>query len=131
MSLIARLKDILKREGLYVEEKFEEWVSLAKSTHQTLDRVLTTSGYLTEKQMLEIFGECLSLPVIDHLVDSEVPPAFVERVPVQFARHHNLVAIGGFNGTVRVASCSPLDTHPLDDLSAMLDTIVEPVLAPR
>jgi general secretion pathway protein E len=30
-----------------------------------------------------------------------------------------------------VASCSPLETHPIDELSAMLDRIVEPVLASR
>ncbi len=81
--------------------------------------------------MLRIFGECLGLPVLDRVVEQAVPKEFVDAVPVSFARHHNLIAIGKANGTVRVASCSPLDTHPIDELSAMLDRIVEPVLAPR
>ncbi|MBI2930577.1 MAG: Flp pilus assembly complex ATPase component TadA, partial [Planctomycetes bacterium] len=131
MALIQQLKQILRREGLYIEEKFEEWVALARTTNQTLDRVLTASGYLTEKQMLQVFGECLNLRVLDRLVDREVPPAFIERVPVQFARHHNLIGVDEANGTMRVASCSPLDTHPIDDLSAMVDMIVEPLLAQR
>jgi general secretion pathway protein E len=131
MALIDELKKILEREKLYVQDKFEEWVHLAKTTHQTLDRVLATSGYLTESQMLRIFGECLGLPVLDRVVEETVPPEFIQKVPVQFARHHNLIAIGKANGTVRVASCSPLDTHPIDELSAMLDRIVEPVLASR
>jgi general secretion pathway protein E len=131
MALIDELKRILEREKLYVQDKFEEWVHLAKTTHQTLDRVLATSGYLTEAQMLRVFGECLGLPVLDRVVEETVPPEFIQKVPVQFARHHNLIAIGKANGTVRVASCSPLDTHPIDELSAMLDRIVEPVLASR
>jgi general secretion pathway protein E len=131
MALIDELKRILEREKLYVQDKFEEWVNLAKTTHQTLDRVLATSGYLTEAQMLRIFGECLGLPVLDRVVEETVPPEFIQKVPVQFARHHNLIAIGKANGTVRVASCSPLDTHPIDELSAMLDRTVEPVLASR
>ncbi|MFN3484336.1 MAG: type II secretion system ATPase GspE [Planctomycetota bacterium] len=131
MALIETLKSILEREGLYVRDKFEEWVRLAHTTGQPLDRVLATSGYLTEAQMLRIFGECLGMPVLERLIDCEVPKEFVERVPVQFARHHNLVAIGEANGTIRVASCSPLETHPIDELSAMLDRIVEPVLASR
>jgi general secretion pathway protein E len=81
--------------------------------------------------MLRVFGECLGLPVLDRLAEMPVPKEFVEKVPVQFARHHNLIAVGQANGTVRVASCSPLDTHPIDELSAMLDRIVEPVLATR
>jgi len=131
MALIDELKRILEREKLYVQDKFEEWVHLAKTTHQTLDRVLATSGYLTEAQMLRVFGECLGLPVLDKVVEETVPPEFIQKIPVQFARHHNLIAIGKANGTVRVASCSPLDTHPIDELSAMLDRIVEPVLASR
>jgi len=131
MALINELKKILQREGLYVQDKFEEWVNLAKTTRQTLDRVLNTSGYLTEAQMLSIFGECLGLTVLDRVIDSDVPKEFIDKIPVQFARHHNLIAIGKANGTVRVASCAPLDTHPIDELSAMLDLIVEPVLASR
>jgi general secretion pathway protein E len=131
MALIDGLRGILQRDGLYAQGKFEEWVQLAQTTRQTLDRVLTTSGYLTEAQMLRAFGECLGIPVLDRIVDQPVPPVFVEKVPVQFARHHNLIAVGEANGTVRVASCSPLDTHPIDDLSSMLDRIVEPVLATR
>lgn len=131
MALIDELKRILEREKLYIQDKFEEWVHLAQTTHQTLDRVLATSGYLTEAQMLRVFGECLGLPVLAHVVDAAVPPEFVQKVPVSFARHHNLIAIGKANGTVRVASCSPLDTHPIDELSAMLDRIVEPVLTSR
>ncbi|MBI4565040.1 MAG: type II secretion system ATPase GspE [Planctomycetes bacterium] len=131
MASIDQLKEALKREGLYVEDKFEEWVVVAKSTHQTLDRILTASGYLTEKQMLELFGKVLRLPVLERLSDVQVPAVFMEKVPVHFARHHNLVGIEERNGTIRVAGCTPLDTHPIDDVSAMLDKVVEPVLAPR
>ncbi len=131
MPLLDDLKEILRRESLYVEEKFAEWVALAKTANQTLDRVLLTSGYLTEIQMLKIFGECLSLPLVDLLTDCEVPQSFIDKVPVHFARSHNLVSIGESNGTLRVACCFPLETHPIDDLSVMMDRIVEPVLAPR
>jgi general secretion pathway protein E len=131
VSQLEQLKAVLRREGLYVEEKFEEWVTLAQTTGQTLDRVLTAAGYLTEKQMLNIFGECLGLPLVEKLADATVPPAFVEKVPVTFARHHNLIGLEESNGSIRVASCSPLDTHPIDELSALLDKVVEPVLAPR
>ena len=131
MALMTQLRDVLGREGLFVEEKFEEGVRHSKSTHQPLDRVLLTSGYLTETQMLTVFGECLGLKLVDRLGETKVPSVFVERVPVQFARHHNLVGIGESAGMVRVASCFPLETHPIDDLSVMLDRIVEPVLATR
>jgi general secretion pathway protein E len=131
MVLLDKLEKILEREGLLVKEKFDEWVGLSKSTGQTLDRLLVNSGYLTEKQMLRIFSECLGLEFHERIVDFTVPEHFVSRVPVGFARYHNLIAIDERNGIMRVATPYPLDTHPLDDLSSMLGRIVSPVLAPR
>jgi general secretion pathway protein E len=81
--------------------------------------------------MLRIFGRVLDLPVRERLIEIDGPPDFVDRVPVQFARHHNLVGIGTEGGVLKVATCAPLETHPIDDLSGMLDRVVAPVLAPR
>jgi general secretion pathway protein E len=129
--IASRLEQVLEEEGLMVRDKFDEWLQLAGQTGQTLDRILTGSGYLTETQMLEVFGKCLGMPVMEKLQEAEVPETFVDRVPVHFARYHNLVGVGRANGTMQIASCSPLEVHPMDELAAMLDMVVEPVLAPR
>src|SRR3990172_660131 len=100
MSLIQKLENILEREGLLVKDKFNEWLELSKSTGQTIDKILSSSGYLTEKQMLSAFSECLGIPVIERLADYRVPEYFVSKVSVQFARHHNLIAIGEENGAM-------------------------------
>ncbi len=131
MDFVRRLEQELESEGLLVKDKFDEWIGLSRSTGQPLDRILTASGYLTEKQMLGIFGRCLQIPLLTNLADFNVPKVFVDRVAVTFARTHNLVAVGEENGTVRVATCSPLDLHPMDNLAAMMDRVVEPVLASK
>jgi general secretion pathway protein E len=131
MVLIDVLRKAIETEGLPAGEKFDEWVALARQTGQTIDRVLTASGYLTEHQMLVLFGRCLAIPVRDRLSHEAVPGLFVQRVPVQFARHHNLVAIGEADGAITVATCTPLDVQPMDELATMLDRVVVPVLAPR
>jgi general secretion pathway protein E len=129
------LKDVLARaladEGLQAGDKLDEWMAMARQTGQTLDRVLTASGFITERQMLALFGRCLHLPVHERLSGASVPPAFLQRVPVQFARHHTLIGVGEEDGTMAVATCAPLDVQPMDELAAMLDRVVEPVLAPR
>ena len=46
-------------------------------------------------------------------------------------RNYNLIALAQENGLLKVATCTPLDPHPMDDLSALYGADVEPVLAPR
>ena len=68
---------------------------------------------------------------VETLGSAVVPPSFVEKVPVQFARNYYLVGLDQANGAMRVATASPFDAYPMDDLAAMLGLELEPVLAPR
>ena len=68
---------------------------------------------------------------MEDLEEFSTPEKFVDSVPAQFARNYNLVAIGEEPGILMVATCDPLDVQPMDDLSAMLDMVVEPVVSTR
>ena len=111
---------ILRDEKLLDEARLEECLGIEKETGQTLDRVLLQKGYLTEGDILRVFSRALGMPMVESLGDEQVPAEFVNRVPVNFARNYGLVAIGRENGTVRVATASPLDTYPLDGYQHVL-----------
>ncbi|MEE2939892.1 MAG: ATPase, T2SS/T4P/T4SS family, partial [Planctomycetota bacterium] len=59
------------------------------------------------------------------------PGPFVDQVPVHCARNYNLVALEANEDGLKVATCSPLDPHPMDDLSSLLGVEVDAVLAPK
>jgi general secretion pathway protein E len=126
-----KVAEILRQEKLLDEERLKECLALEAETGQTLDKVLLQKGYLTEGDILRVFSRALGIPVVESLADQVVPAEFVNRVPVNFARNYGLVALSRENGTCRVATASPLDTYPLDDLASMLGCEVDPVLAPR
>ncbi|MBI4577456.1 MAG: Flp pilus assembly complex ATPase component TadA [Planctomycetes bacterium] len=113
------------------EARFQECVQAAEEGGEPLDRVLRARGGVSEEALLELYRDRLGLELLPSLTGLSVPDAFVRRVPAQFARAHNLVAVGQENGTFRVASCDPLDLPAVDDLANMLDAEVETVLAPR
>jgi general secretion pathway protein E len=122
---------ILRDGKLLDEERLQECLALEAESGQTLDRVLLQKGYLTEADILRVFSEAMGIPVMGALGDVQVPADFVNRVPVNFARNYGLVAVGRENGTMRVATASPLDTYPLDELASMVGCEVDTVLAPR
>jgi general secretion pathway protein E len=125
------LVDSLIAEGIIDERQLAECREIEHSSGQPLDRVLKTKGYVSEENLLELFSRTLRLPLKSELEGLEVPKEFVQRVPAHFARNYNLVAIGRQNGSFEVATCDPLDIHPMDDLAALLGASVSPVLAPR
>ncbi len=125
------LFNALIREGLIDEKQLAECQEIERETGQPLDRVLRTKGYISEENLLEFLGKIFRIPYRSELEEVQVPKEFVDRVPAQFARNYNLIGIARKNGNFEVATCDPLDIHPMDDLAALLSSTVIPVLAPR
>jgi len=113
------------------QDKVDTMLQRSRETGEKLDTALVESGLLAESEMLEYYATQLGLPFEGDLSKYKPLPKFSEKVPVAFARNYNLVALGELNGTVRVATCRPLDLYPMDELAGLLRQPLEPVLAPR
>jgi len=127
---MVSIGDMLVDAGLS-RDQLEECRSLAATSGDSLDRIVLARRYLDEVTLLQIYAKALGYEFRKSLDGTRVPAGFVDRVPVQFARNYNLVALEERDGTVRVATCAPLDPHPMDDLSAMLGAEIDAVLAPK
>ena len=127
---MTSLAEMLVDAGLS-RDHLEECRRLAAETGESLDRVILQRDYLPEDEVLRVYAQHLGFEYRNSLEEVSVPAAFVNRVPVQFTRSYNLVALEEENGLLKVATCSPLDPHPMDDLSALYGADIEPVLAPR
>ena len=117
--------------GELSDDRIRELKKLEQETGQQIDRLVLQKGYVPENEVLKVLGDVMGYVVRTDLRDESVPKEFVNQVPVQFARNYNLVGLGGTNGTMEVATCSPLDVHPMDDLASMLGIDIEPILAPK
>ena len=128
---MASIGDMLVDAGL-PRDRLEECRSLAATSGESLDQVLLTKDYLDESTLLQIYAKHLGFEFRKSLEGTKPPPSFVDGVPVYFARNYNLIALDvSKDGVLKVATCRPLDPHPMDDLAAMLGCEVDAVLAPR
>ncbi|MFT7464948.1 MAG: general secretion pathway protein E [Pseudohongiellaceae bacterium] len=127
----SALADLLASDGGMSLQDIQDCEALAEDSDQSLDRLLVGKGFLKEAEMLRIVGSYLAYPFRQELRDVEIPELFVDKVPVHFARSFNLAGIEQTDGTVQVATCSPFDLHPLDDLATFMGAEIDIVLAPK
>jgi general secretion pathway protein E len=128
---MASIGDMLMDAGL-ARDRLEECRSLAATSGDSLDQVLLQKDYLDETTLLQIYAKHLGYEFRKSLEGTKVPADFVDGVPVHFARNYNLIALeAGPDGVMKVATCRPLDPHPMDDLSSIVGGEVDAVLAPR
>ena len=128
---MSSIGDLLMDAGL-TRERLDECRGVVGDTGDTLDRVILQRDYMEENTLLQIYAKALGFEYRKSLEGTKVPASFVNQVPVHFARNYNLVALDESpEGIVKVATNTPLDPHPMDDLAAMMGVEIDPVLAPR
>ncbi len=128
---MTALAELLIEKGL-TRTRLEECRRIAATSGDSLDRAIIKKEYLAEELLLEAYSQHLGYEFVAKLDGVRVPTDFVNRIPVQFTRNYNLIALGEQDdGVLRVATCTPLEAQPMDDLSALLGREIEPVLAPR
>ncbi|TDJ79718.1 MAG: type II secretion system protein GspE [Planctomycetota bacterium] len=128
---MASIGDMLVDAGL-ARERLEESRKIAMTNGESLDRVLLQKEYMDEVTVLQVYAKHLGFEFRKSLDGTRVPEDFVNNVPVHFARNYNLIALElNDDGILKVATCAPLEPHPMDDLAALIGNEIDPVLAPR
>ena len=130
-ALTLDLVGHLVEEGMIDRKAADECRRIEEETGDPPDRILRSKGFVSEDGLLRIFHRRFGIPYLSTLTNFNAPKDFVEKVPAQFARFYNLIGVGLDDGTYRVATCNPLEFHPVDDLANLLRAEVEVVLAPR
>jgi len=127
---MVSIGELLLDAGL-TRDQLEECRGISAVSGDSIDRVILAKDFMEEGTLLQIYAKHLGYEFRKSLDGTKVPTTFVDSVPVNFARNYNLVALESGEGVLKVATCSPLDPHPMDDLAAMIGTEVDAVLAPR
>jgi general secretion pathway protein E len=128
---VTGIGDMLVDAGLKREE-LEEARLAAVSTGDSIDRIIVQRAFMDEVTVLQVYAKHLGFEFRKSLEGTRVPELFVNSVPVHFARNYNLIALEvTSDDVVKVATCAPLEPHPMDDLAALLGMEVDPVLSSK
>ncbi len=129
--MLEGILTLLRDESHLNEDQIQDCLKQMESGGETMDRILLNRGYLSEPEMLKVFSAFLGYEYRGDLRDEEVPKEFMDRVPVHFARNYNLIQLGSANGAALVATCNPFETHPMDELAALIRTQIEPIFSTK
>ena len=122
------LGDILLKRKKITAEQLDEARRARKGPHDRIERILVQKGFVKERDVLEIIGEQLSIPVVD-LSNIEIDPELLKLIPSKVVHRYRLIPIGTHNGTIRIATANAFDLYAFDELRMLTGTKVEPVLA--
>lgn len=95
---------------------------------ERIEQCLARLGFITERDYLEIYGEQLSIPVVD-LSEIDIDPNLLKQAPSKVVHRDRVIPIDRHNGTIRVATNNPFNLYAFDELRMMMGAKIETVLA--
>ena len=121
--------EALVAKGLITSDQLAE-AAAQQSPIERLDQVLVRTGAVKERDMLKIYGERFSMPVVE-LSEDEIDRSLIRQVPSRLVHKYGLIPIKRNGKAIRVATSDPFNMYAIDDLRASIDMPVETVLATR
>ena len=123
------LTDILIDSGHLTPEQLSRAEALSAERQLPMPEVLLRQHMISDDALLRAQGRQLGLSYWKELPEGEFDVSLMQRVPLAFARQHQLVPVRMQDGVALVAISRALDLQPLDDVSLLLEAPVEPVLS--
>lgn len=126
------LGEILVESSALTEDQLNEALSYQGEGKgkKKLGEILIDKEYISEEDMLKALAFQLDLPYYDRLPISDIDPALVDNIPIQFSRDNLILPVARDDFNVTVAVADPLNIFPMDDLRLILSTNINMIVSP-
>ncbi|MBI2238604.1 MAG: type IV-A pilus assembly ATPase PilB [Actinobacteria bacterium] len=123
-----QLGQILMEQGLIDQEQLDRALEEHRNSPKSLGRVLIDMGLIKESDLVAALAEQVGLEFVD-LTTYQVDPGVTTLLPESLARRYRAIPIGERDEKLLVAMSDPANVYALDDIRAITNRDVQPVVA--
>jgi type IV pilus assembly protein PilB len=123
-----QLGQILIEQGLLTQEQLDQSLDEHQKTPKALGRVLIDKGFIKEADLVRALSEQVGLEFVD-LSDFQIDPMSASLLPETLARRYRAIPIAMRDDKLLVAMSDPANVYALDDIRAITNRDVQPVVA--
>lgn len=119
---------ILLERGLITREQLDQAALEHRASGERLDRAIVRLGLVGRREVLEVIGEQLAMPVVD-LGAASVDPDVIAALPARVVFKQQVAPVERRDGALVVATADPFEMSSLDELRLVAGCPIELVLA--
>ncbi len=130
ISFKQRISNILVEQKVATREQLDALVVEASGGGKSFARLLIEKNVVSEAKLVELLSHELGLPMIA-LAKYRIEPDVAKMIPERLARQYHLIPISKFGDRLVVAMADPMNIFAIDDLKALTQVAIDPVLSPE
>jgi general secretion pathway protein E len=124
------LGELLARRGVVAPERLELLFATQKEKGGSLIDLLVNAQVTDEVTIARVLAEEAELPFVERIEPDKIPTALATRVPITFAKQHQVLVVHEDDNAVHAIIADPFDTAALDDLRLLFGKRTEANVAP-
>ena len=128
VSLKDRLTEILINNKLLTQEELDQALAVQKEKGGRLSDIIVDLKFIKENELVLTLSEGLGLPLID-LRRFKIDPEIVKIVPIDIARHYQIIPVSKMGDTITLAMADPLNVFAIDHVSSLTGYKINPIIS--
>lgn len=127
-SLKERLTEILINNKLLTNAELDKALEVQKKKGGRLSDIIVELKLIKENDLISILSEGLGFPLID-LKRFKVDPAVTKIIPLDIARHYQIIPVSKMGDTITLAMADPLNIFAIDHVKALTGYKINPIIS--
>ncbi len=128
LSLKERLTEVLINSKYLSSQQLEQALAVQKEKGGRLSDIIVELKFIKEDELMLVLSEGLGLPLID-LRRFKLDPEIVKIVPVEIARHFQIIVVSKMGDVVTLAMADPLNIFAIDHVESLTGFKINPIIA--
>ena len=128
LSLKDRLTEILINNKLITAEHLAQALKVQTTKGGKLSDIIVELKFVKESELITTLSEGLGLPLID-LKRFKIDLDIAKIIPVDIARHYQIIPISKMGDTITLAMADPLNIFAIDHVQALTGFKINPIIS--
>lgn len=128
LSLKDRLTEILINNKLITAENLKQALKVQETKGGRLSDIIVKLKFIKESELINALSEGLGLPLID-LKRFKIDLDIVKIIPVDIARHYQIIPISKMGDTITLAMADPLNIFAIDHVQSLTGFKINPIIS--
>ncbi len=124
------VESLMLQKGLITEDQLDKARIIQAQTLERLENIIVRLGFLSEKQVLDLWAEFLGISVVD-LTNIKVDAKILSLVPEYQAKQYKMIPYRREGNKLTVVMADPFDIMATDMIAFLTQCKLEVLIAPK
>lgn len=124
-----RIGELLIQHTALTEKQLEEALEMQKAEHKLLGEILLQKNYIHPHDITKVICHQIDIPYLNDIKIEEIDPNLVMDIPINYAKHHEVLPLLETDYNVTVALSDPFNFNVINDLTGIFKRELNVVVA--